>query len=181
VRVAVADTASFVTLTPVITSDSGGLFCGIVFFKPDGWGLFLEAPNFEPANPMQTPPHIAPVWYFTPFYAILRAVPSFFGTQIWGVLAMFGAIVLLALLPWLDKSPVKSMRYRGPISKIALGIFVITFVMLGFLGLKPATGIYPLLARVFTAVYFAYFLLMPWWSRMDSTKPVPERVTYDAH
>jgi len=157
------------------------VFCGIVFFKPDGWGLFLEAPNFEPANPMQTPPHIAPVWYFTPFYAILRAVPSFLGTQVWGVLAMFGAIVLLALMPWLDKSPVKSMRYRGPISKIALGIFVITFVMLGFLGLKPATGIYPLLARVFTVIYFAYFLLMPWWSRMDSTKPVPERVTYDAH
>jgi ubiquinol-cytochrome c reductase cytochrome b subunit len=157
------------------------LFSAIVFFKPDGWGLFLEAPNFEPANPMQTPPHIAPVWYFTPFYAILRAVPSFFGTQIWGVLAMFGAIVMLALLPWLDKSPVKSIRYRGPISKIALGIFVVTFVMLGYLGLKPSTGIYPLLARVFTVIYFAYFLLMPWWSRMDSTKPVPERVTYDAH
>jgi ubiquinol-cytochrome c reductase cytochrome b subunit len=157
------------------------LFCGIVFFKPDGWGLFLEAPNFEPANPMQTPPHIAPVWYFTPFYAILRAVPSFLGTQVWGVLAMFGAIVLLALLPWLDKSPVKSMRYRGPISRIALGIFAVTFIALGYLGLKPATGIYPLLARVFTVIYFAYFLLMPWWSRLDSTKPVPERVTYDAH
>ena len=157
------------------------LFSAIVFFKPDGWGLFLEAPNFEPANPMQTPPHIAPVWYFTPFYAILRAVPAFFGTQIWGVLAMFGAIVMLALMPWLDKSPVKSIRYRGPISKLALGIFVVTFVMLGYLGLKPSTGIYPLLARVFTVIYFAYFLLMPWWSRMDSTKPVPERVTYDAH
>jgi len=157
------------------------LFSAIVFFKPDGWGLFLEAPNFEPANPMQTPAHIAPVWYFTPFYAILRAVPSFFGTQIWGVLAMFGAIVMLALMPWLDKSPVKSIRYRGPISKLALGIFVVTFVMLGYLGLKPSTGIYPLLARVFTVIYFAYFLLMPWWSRIDSTKPVPERVTYDAH
>jgi len=156
------------------------LFSAIVFFKPDGWGLFLEAPNFEPANPMQTPAHIAPVWYFTPFYAILRAVPSFFGTQIWGVLAMFGAIVMLALMPWLDKSPVKSIRYRGPISKLALGIFVVTFVMLGYLGLKPSTGIYPLLARVFTVIYFAYFLLMPWWSRIDSTKPVPERVTYDA-
>jgi ubiquinol-cytochrome c reductase cytochrome b subunit len=157
------------------------VFSAIVFFKPDGWGLFLEAPNFEPANPMQTPAHIAPVWYFTPFYAILRAVPSFFGTQIWGVLAMFGAIVMLALMPWLDKSPVKSIRYRGPISKLALGIFVVTFVMLGYLGLKPSTGIYPLLARVFTVIYFAYFLLMPWWSRIDSTKPVPERVTYDAH
>jgi ubiquinol-cytochrome c reductase cytochrome b subunit len=140
-----------------------------------------HADNYIPANPLQTPAHIVPEWYMLPFYAILRAVPSFFGTQVWGVLAMFGAIVLLALMPWLDKSPVKSMRYRGPISKIALGIFVITFVMLGFLGLQPATGIYPLLARVFTVVYFAYFLLMPWWSRMDSTKPVPERVTYDAH
>ncbi|MFM7065808.1 MAG: cytochrome bc complex cytochrome b subunit [Gammaproteobacteria bacterium] len=157
------------------------LFCGIVFFKPDGWGLFLEPPNFDPANPMQTPPHIAPVWYFTPFYAILRAVPSFLGTQIWGVIAMFAAIVLLALLPWLDKSPVKSIRYRGPVTKLALAIFVVTFIALGYLGLKPATGIYPLLSRVFTVLYFAYFLLMPWWSRMDSTKPVPERVTYDAH
>jgi ubiquinol-cytochrome c reductase cytochrome b subunit len=157
------------------------IFCGIVFFKPDGWGMFLEAPNFEPANPMQTPPHIAPVWYFTPFYAILRAVPSFLGTQIWGVIAMFGAIVLLALLPWLDRSPVKSMRYRGWVPKLALAVFAVTFVMLGYLGLKPATGIFPLLARVFTVLYFAYFLLMPWWSRMGTTKPVPERVTYDAH
>ncbi len=157
------------------------IFCGIVFFKPDGWGMFLEAPNFEPANPMQTPPHIAPVWYFTPFYAILRAVPSFLGTQIWGVIAMFGAIVLLALLPWLDRSPVKSMRYRGWVPKLALAVFAVTFVMLGYLGLKPATGIFPLLARVFTVLYFAYFLLMPWWSRMGATKPVPERVTYDAH
>jgi ubiquinol-cytochrome c reductase cytochrome b subunit len=157
------------------------LFCGIVFFMPTGGGIFLEAPNFDPANPMQTPPHIAPVWYFTPFYAILRAVPSFLGTQIWGVLAMFAAIALLFLLPWLDKSPVRSIRYRGPLYKIALAIFAITFVTLGYLGLQPATGIYPLLAKIFTVVYFLFFLLMPWYSRIDSVKPVPERVTYHAH
>jgi ubiquinol-cytochrome c reductase cytochrome b subunit len=157
------------------------IFCGIVFFAPTGGGLFLEPPNFDPANPMQTPPHIAPVWYFTPFYAILRAVPSFAGTQIWGVLAMFGAIALLFLLPWLDKSPVRSIRYRGPISKIALAVFAITFIVLGYLGLKPATGIYPLLSQIFTVIYFLFFLLMPWYSRIDSVKPVPERVTYHAH
>jgi ubiquinol-cytochrome c reductase cytochrome b subunit len=157
------------------------IFCGIVFFAPTVGGLFLEAPNFDPANPMQTPPHIAPVWYFTPFYAILRAVPSFLGTQVWGVLAMFGAIALLFLLPWLDKSPVRSIRYRGPLYKIALAVFATTFIVLGYLGLMPATGIYPLLSQIFTVIYFLFFLLMPWYSRIDRVKPVPERVTYDAH
>jgi ubiquinol-cytochrome c reductase cytochrome b subunit len=157
------------------------IFCGIVFFAPTFGGLFLEAPNFEPANAMQTPPHIAPVWYFTPFYAMLRAVPSFAGTQIWGVLVMFGAIVLLLFLPWLDKSPVKSIRYRGPIYKIALTLFAVSFVVLAICGLKPPSGIYPLLARIFTVVYFLFFLLMPWYSRLDRTRPVPERVTYEAH
>jgi ubiquinol-cytochrome c reductase cytochrome b subunit len=157
------------------------IFCGIIFFAPAFGGLFLEPPNFDPANPMQTPPHIAPVWYFTPFYAILRAVPSFLGTQVWGVLAMFGAIALLFLLPWLDRSPARSMRYRGWMSKTALGIFAVTFVVLGYLGLKPATGIYPLLAKIFTVIYFLYFLLMPWYSKNDKCKPVPERVTYHAH
>jgi ubiquinol-cytochrome c reductase cytochrome b subunit len=157
------------------------IFCGIVFFAPTMGGLFLEAPNFDPANPMQTPPHIAPVWYFTPFYAILRAVPSFLGTQVWGVLAMFGAIALLFLLPWLDKSPVRSIRYRGPIYKVALGIFVVAFVALGYLGLQPATTTYTLMSQIFTVLYFLFFLLMPWYSRMDRVKPVPERVTYHAH
>lgn len=156
-------------------------FCAIIFFAPAFGGMFLEAPNFDPANPMQTPPHIAPVWYFTPFYAILRAVPSFFGTQVWGVLAMFGAIALLFLLPWLDKSPVKSMRYRGPISKIALGVFAISFVALGYLGMKPPSALYALLAKVFTGLYFLYFLLMPWYSKIDKVKPVPERVTFHEH
>jgi ubiquinol-cytochrome c reductase cytochrome b subunit len=157
------------------------IFCAIVFFAPTFNGLFLEAPNFEPANAMQTPPHIAPVWYFTPFYAMLRAVPSFLGTQVWGVLVMFAAIGLLFFLPWLDRSPVKSIRYKGPLTKAALGLFAVTFVVLGVCGMKPAVGIYPMLARIFTVAYFAFFLLMPWYSRIDSVKPVPKRVTYHAH
>jgi ubiquinol-cytochrome c reductase cytochrome b subunit len=157
------------------------LFCGVVFFAPGFGGLFLELPNFEMANPMQTPPHIAPVWYFTPFYAMLRAVPSFFGTQVWGVLVMFGAIVVLFFLPWLDRSPVKSIRYKGPLTRIALALFSVSFVGLAYCGMRPPAGIFPLLAKIFTVVYFAFFLLMPWYSRIDRTKPVPERVTYHAH
>jgi ubiquinol-cytochrome c reductase cytochrome b subunit len=153
------------------------VFCGVIFFAPAFGGLFLESPNFEPANPLQTPPHIAPVWYFTPYYAMLRAVPSLAGTQVWGVLVMGSAIVVLFFLPWLDRSPVKSIRYRGPIYKLALAIFSVSFIILGVCGLKPPTGIYPLLAKICTALYFAFFLLMPWYTRIDSVKPVPERVT----
>ena len=153
------------------------VFCGIVFFAPTVNGLFLEAPNFDPANPMQTPPHIAPVWYFTPFYAMLRAVPSMFGTQIWGVIVMFAAIALLFFLPWLDKSPVKSIRYKGPLTKFMLAVFAVSFVVLAICGMKPPQGIYPTLARIFTVTYFLFFLLMPWYSRIDSTKSVPSRVT----
>jgi len=153
------------------------LFCGVIFFAPTFGGLFLEEANFDPANPLQTPPHIAPVWYFTPFYAMLRAVPSFAGTQVWGVLVMGAAIVVLFFLPWLDRSPVKSIRYKGPIYKIALAIFSISFVILGVCGLKPPSGIYPLLSKICTALYFAFFLLMPWYTKFDSVKPVPERVT----
>jgi ubiquinol-cytochrome c reductase cytochrome b subunit len=153
------------------------LFCGVIFFAPTFGGLFLESPNFEAANPLQTPPHIAPVWYFTPFYAMLRAVPSFAGTQVWGVLVMGAAIVVLFFLPWLDRSPVKSIRYRGPIYKIALAVFSLSFIALGLCGLKPPSGIYPQLARVATILYFAFFLLMPWYTRIDRVKPVPERVT----
>jgi len=157
------------------------IFCAIVFFAPTAGGMFLEAPNFEPANPMQTPPHIAPVWYFTPFYAMLRAVPSFLGTQVWGVLVMFAAIAVLFFLPWLDRSPVKSVRYKGPVTKFALATFAVTMVVLGLCGMKPPVGIYPSLAKIFTVVYFAFFLLMPWYSRLDRTKPVPRRVTFHAH
>jgi ubiquinol-cytochrome c reductase cytochrome b subunit len=153
------------------------IFCGVIFFAPSFGGLFLEGPNFEPANPLQTPPHIAPVWYFTPFYAMLRAVPSFWGTQVWGVLVMGAAIVVLFFLPWLDRSPVRSIRYRGPLYKIMLTIFAAAFIALGVCGLKPPAGIYPMLARVCTALYFAFFLLMPWYTKFDSVKPVPERVT----
>ena len=156
------------------------VFAGIVFFAPTMGGLFLEAPNFDPANPMQTPPHIAPVWYFTPFYAMLRAVPSFAGTQVWGVIVMFAAIALLFFLPWLDKSPVKSIRYKGPLTKFMLAVFAVSFVILAICGMKPPQGIYPLLARIFTVTYFLFFLLMPWYSRIDSTKTVPSRVTYNA-
>jgi ubiquinol-cytochrome c reductase cytochrome b subunit len=153
------------------------IFCGVIFFAPTFGGLFLEGPNFEPANPLQTPPHIAPVWYFTPFYAMLRAVPSFAGTQVWGVLVMGASIVVLFFVPWLDRSPVLSIRYRGPLYKIALGIFSVAFIILGVCGLKPPSGIYPQLAKICTALYFAFFLLMPWYTKIDSVKPVPERVT----
>jgi ubiquinol-cytochrome c reductase cytochrome b subunit len=153
------------------------LFLAVVFFAPDFGGYFLEKPNFEPANPLKTPEHIAPVWYFTPFYAMLRAVPSFAGTQFWGVLVMGAALVILFFLPWLDRSPVKSIRYKGPIFKGAIAIFVVSFVVLGYLGTQPATPVATLLAQIFTVLYFLFFLLMPVYSKLDKTKPVPERVT----
>jgi ubiquinol-cytochrome c reductase cytochrome b subunit len=153
------------------------LFAGVIFFAPTFGGLFLESPNFAPANPLQTPPHIAPVWYFTPFYAMLRAVPSFAGTQIWGVLVMGASILVLFFVPWLDRSPVKSIRYRGPIYKLMLTIFVGSFITLGICGLKPPAGIYPNVAKVCTCLYFAFFFLMPWYTRLDRVKPVPARVT----
>jgi ubiquinol-cytochrome c reductase cytochrome b subunit len=149
-------------------------FCGVIFFVPTVGGLFLEKPNFEPANALSTPEHIAPVWYFTAFYAMLRAVPD----QQMGALLMLLAIVVLFFLPWLDRSPVKSIRYKGILSKIALTLFVIAFIVLSYLGLQPANDLYVILARVFTAVYFAFFILMPWYTRIEKTKPAPERVTY---
>jgi len=153
------------------------LFAGVIFFAPTFGGLFLESPNFAPANPLQTPPHIAPVWYFTPFYAMLRAVPSFAGTQVWGVLVMGASILVLFFVPWLDRSPVASIRYRGPLYKLMLAIFVVSFIALGICGLKPPAGIYPNVAKVCTFLYFAFFLLMPWYTRFDRVKPVPERLT----
>ena len=153
------------------------LFALVVFFKPTLGGLFLEAPNFEPANPISTPEHITPVWYFTPYYALLRAVPD----QRMGALLMLLAVVSFFFLPWLDRSPVKSMRYRGWISRTALSLFVVAFVALGYLGLQPATGAYVVLARIFTVLYFAFFWLMPFYTLIDPVRPVPERVTYHAH
>ena len=150
------------------------VFCGVVFFAPDMGGYFLEHANFEPANMTATPEHIAPVWYFTPFYAILRAVPD----KLWGFI-LFGLSVMLPLfLPWLDRARVKSIRYRGWIYKSALTTFVITFLVLGKLGTMPAEPIYVMIARVFSVLYFAFFLLMPYYTTIDKTKPVPERVVY---
>ncbi|MCP4700108.1 MAG: cytochrome bc complex cytochrome b subunit [Gammaproteobacteria bacterium] len=153
------------------------LFAAVVFFAPEMDGWFLEKDNFIPANPLQTPEHIVPLWYFTPFYAILRAVPDKLG----GVIAMGGAIAVLFILPWLDRSPVKSIRYKGNIYKGALAIFIVSFIVLGWLGTQPATPLFTNLARLFGILYFAFFLLMPFYSRMDKTKPVPDRVTYKAH
>jgi ubiquinol-cytochrome c reductase cytochrome b subunit len=153
------------------------LFCVVVFFVPTFGGIFLEHANFDVANSLSTPEHIAPVWYFTPFYAILRAIPD----QQMGALAMALSLVCLFLVPWLDRSPVKSTRYRGWIWKTALALFVVAFIGLGFIGLKPPSDLYTLLGRVFSVMYFAFFVLMPWYTKIDPVKPVPERVTYEQH
>lgn len=153
------------------------VFSAIVFFAPDLGGYFIEDNNFFPADPLKTPPHIAPVWYFTPFYAILRAVPPMFGSQFPGVIAMGVAVVIIFFLPWLDRAPAKSIRYRGPIYKTALTLFVISFIGLGYLGMLPVTPLYTLLSQILTTVYFGFFFLMPWYSKIDKCKPVPERVT----
>ena len=153
------------------------IFSLVVFYAPDMGGLFLEGPNFQPADPLKTPEHIAPVWYFTPYYAMLRAVPPIAGSQFPGVVVMFGAILIMFFLPWLDRSPVRSMRYKGPISRFFLGAFAVSFVVLAYLGLQPSTDLYTLLAQIFTVVYFAFFLLMPIYTKLEKTKPVPERVT----
>ena len=139
-------------------------FFAVVFFMPEMGGYFLEQPNFEPANPLKTPEHIAPVWYFTPYYAILRAIPSFAATQVWGVLAMGAAIAVFFALPWLDRSAVKSVRYKGPLTKQFLMLFAITFVVLGWLGTLPPSVAYTALAQFLTVVYFLFFLLMPCYS-----------------
>ena len=162
------------------------VFSFIVFFAPEGGGYFLEYNNFIPADPLKTPPHIAPVWYFTPFYSLLRAmVWPLFGldAKFWGVVAMGGGVVIIAFLPWLDRSPAKSIRYRGPIFKTLLTIFIIGFAILGFLGTKPPSyaffGVIPgaPVAQLFSLYYFLFFLTMPVWSKIDKCKPVPDRVT----
>ncbi|HEY8118348.1 MAG TPA: cytochrome bc complex cytochrome b subunit [Methylophilaceae bacterium] len=168
------------------------VFSAIIFFAPEMGGYFLEANNFIPADALKTPPHIAPVWYFTPYYSILRAVPPVMNSQFPGVAAMGLSVMIFALLPWLDRSPVKSIRYRGKQYKTWLTIFVISFVILGYLGTVPSNvwgtfaGDLPviggtdratLIARFCTVLYFLFFVLMPWYSAIDKTKPVPERVT----
>jgi ubiquinol-cytochrome c reductase cytochrome b subunit len=147
-------------------------FAFVLFFMPTFGGLFLEHANFEPANPTSTPEHIAPAWYFAPYYAILRAVPD----QRVGALLMLLAIVSFFFLPWLDRSPVRSMRYKGGLSRSALAAFALAFIVLAWLGLQPAERIQVFFARLFTVVYFAFFWLMPIYSRIDRTRPLPRRV-----
>ncbi|WP_172459602.1 cytochrome b [Moraxella ovis] len=148
-------------------------FFAVVFFVPEGGGYFLEKPNFEVANSLKTPEHIAPVWYYMPFYAILRAVPSKLG----GVIAMGAAIAVLFVLPWLDRSPVRSIRYKGILSKIALAIFVVSFLILGYLGGTASTPTSTIVGRICTILYFLYFLLMPFYTSIEKCKQPPERVT----
>jgi ubiquinol-cytochrome c reductase cytochrome b subunit len=168
------------------------VFTAIVFFSPEVGGYFLEYNNFVPADPLTTPAHIAPVWYFTPFYAMLRAIPSFFNMQVWGVIVMGAAVMIFFALPWLDRGRVKSIRYRGPIYKSFFAVFIVCFLVLGYLGVEPTNvwGEFPKglpvvggdyiatwVARVLTAVYFAFFLLMPIYTARDKEKPVPQRLT----
>jgi len=150
------------------------VFAAVVFYMPEMQGWFLEHDNFVPANPLKTPEHIAPLWYFTPFYAILRAVPDKF----LGVMAMGASIAMLFLLPWLDRSPVKSIRYKGWIFKSALTLFIVSFVGLAYLGTVPATSIASWFSRLFAVIYFLFFLAMPFYSKLDKCKEPPERVTF---
>ena len=149
------------------------VFFSVVFFVPDMGGYFLEHANFAPADPLVTPDHITPVWYMTPFYAMLRAVPD----KLLGVIVMGSAVGILWFMPWLDKSPVRSMRYKGRCSKIALAGLVISFIFLGYLGTVGISPLKQILARVFTVVYFAYFIFMPFYSRFDPYVSVPDRIT----
>lgn len=150
------------------------IFSLVMFYAPGMWGYFLEHNNFIQADPLKTPAHIAPLWYFTPFYAILRAIPD----KLLGVVAMGASIFVWFLLPWLDRSPVKSIRYKGWMYKIALFLFVISFFGLGYLGMQPATPTFTFIARILTVIYFAFFILMPFYTAWDKTKPTPERVNY---
>jgi len=200
------------------------VFCAVVFFAPEGGGYFLEFNNFIPADPLKTPPHIAPVWYFTPYYSMLRAItaqmvyvlmacvllgavlgaakariPGIFklgilgagvavclfmyltDAKFWGVVIMGGAVIILFFLPWLDYSAAKSFRYRPTLHWVLLIIFVINFLILGYLGVQPPSPTGERVSQVGTLYYFGFFLLMPWWSRLGTCKPVPERVTFKPH
>ena len=168
------------------------IFTAIVFFMPEMGGYFLEYNNFVPADPLKTPAHIAPVWYFTPYYSILRAIPPLFGSQFPGVIGMGGATLIFFALPWLDRGAVKSIRYRGNLYKGFFAMFIVCFIVLGYLGVK-STDVWgqfgdwsaildtkeraTWVARLMTIGYFAFFLLMPWYTKIDKTKPEPARVT----
>ncbi|SRR5579883_51870 len=149
------------------------VFFSIVFFGPDMNGFFLEPENYVPANSLQTPEHIAPVWYMTPFYAILRAIPNKF----LGLAAMAAAIALMFVMPWLDRSPVRSIRYKGMYSKMAICVFVISFVGLGYIGIEPVSELRTVLAQFFALGYFGFFLLMPFYTRFETVKALPEQLT----
>ncbi|MFN4004999.1 MAG: cytochrome b [Hylemonella sp.] len=200
------------------------VFSAIVFFAPELGGYFLEYNNFIPADPLKTPAHIAPVWYFTPFYSMLRAITSemmyalvvcvvlaaFLGVtraklssmakgavlggavvlialmlaidaKFWGVVVMGGAVIILFFLPWLDRCEVKSIRYRPDWHKYLYGLFVVNFIVLAYLGVQPPSPLGERISQIGTLYYFAFFLLMPWWSRLGQPKPVPSRVTFEAH
>ena len=200
------------------------LFTAVVFFMPEGGGYFLEFNNFIPADPLKTPLHIAPVWYFTPYYSMLRAVTDpmvnvfavlvalaavlavlkgglagkwkvavllvaavgvvalkVFDAKFWGVVVMGAAVLVLFPLPWLDRSPVRSIRYRPSWTRWLYGMFVVNFFVLGYLGIKPPSDIGTLVSQAGTLFYFGFFLLMPWWSRLGEFKPVPDRVVFQAH
>ena len=198
------------------------VFSAIIFFAPELGGYFLEYNNFIPANPLQTPAHIAPVWYFTPYYSMLRATTDFmvnvlsvllaagavvallgmkgkvriaavvfaavaivllktFDAKFWGVVVMGGAVIILFFLPWLDYSPVKSIRYRPMWHKVMYGIFLVVFVALGYLGIQPVSDLGTLVSQIGTLFYFGFFVLMPWWSTIGTFKPVPDRVNFSAH
>lgn len=149
------------------------IFSLVVFFTPKMGGLFIEPDNFVPANPMVTPPEIAPVWYMTPFYAMLRAIPN----KLLGLMTMAAGVAIMFVLPWLDRSKVRSIRYKGTYSKIAIMVFVICFIGLGYLGHEGVSPLRTMMARIFTLGYFAFFLLMPFYTAIEKTKPLPERVT----
>lgn len=166
------------------------IFCTIIFFFPEGGGYLIEAPNFVPANPTHTPAHIAPSWYFGPYYAILRATTfNLFGinAKSWGLIAMAGAIVVLYLVPWLDRNPIRSIRYKGWISKICFILFGLDFLFLGYLGTQEATDLAKLMAQIGEVYYFLFFFLVlpfahrlenvPYIGRFEQPKPVPERIT----
>ena len=196
------------------------VFSIVVFFVPEGGGYFLEANNFIAADPLKTPVHIAPVWYFTPYYSILRATTDEFvlwvltpgvivfaaliiwsvrnsavrisvgavaivllagfftlDAKVWGVVLMGVSVMIFFFMPWLDRSPVKSIRYKGPLTKVAIALFIVAFFVLGYVGTLAVTSGRTLAAQIGTAVYFLFFFLMPWYSRMDKCKPEPQRVT----
>ena len=153
------------------------IFVSLICFAPDGGGYLLEKPNFQEANPLVTPEHIAPAWYFGAFYAMLRATPSMFGSALPGVIVMFAAVLILFVLPWLDKNPIKSIRYKGMITKVTTVVFGVNYMMLNYLGMQAPTDLGTLLSQIGTVYYFYFFFSLLFIHKLEKSKPVPERVT----